>query len=55
MRMHGQGTLHFTNSNVYIGGFEDDTRHGMGYLLDYENSSKVREEWVKGKRINFVK
>lgn len=53
--MHGEGTLHLANGNAYVGGFENDQRHGMGYLFDYENTAKVREEWVKGQRKNFVK
>jgi hypothetical protein len=27
----------------------------MGYFLDFENEYKIREEWVKGERKNFVK
>lgn len=55
LKMHGEGTLHFANGNAYVGGFENDQRHGMGYLFDFENQAKVREEWVKGQRKNFVK
>lgn len=54
-KMHGEGVLHFENGNAYVGAFENDQRHGMGYLLDYENEAKVREEWVRGQRKNFVK
>lgn len=31
-----------------MGGFEDDKRHGLGYLLDYATEHKTREEWVRG-------
>ena len=55
LRKHGEGSYHFANGNVYVGGFENDVRHGMGYLFDFENQCKVREEWVKGHRKNFVK
>lgn len=55
MNMHGEGTLTMKNGNVYVGGFENDQKHGMGYLFDFENQCKVREEYVKGVRKNFVK
>jgi len=42
------------NGNAYVGGFENDQRHGMGYMFDFENEVKVREEWTKGKRVNFI-
>lgn len=48
--MHGQGTLYLRNGNVYMGGFANDKRHGMGYLLDYETGHKIREEWAHGTR-----
>ena len=48
--MHGQGTLRLRGGNVYLGGFENDKKHGLGYLPDYGTCHKVREEWVRGKQ-----
>lgn len=53
--MDGDGTLYYANGNVYLGTFENDKKHGMGYLFDFQNDCKIREEWVKGSRKNFVK
>lgn len=44
-RMDGEGTLRMENGNVYVGGFKAGQRHGAGYLLDYKDEAKIKEDW----------
>lgn len=53
--MNGDGTIYYVNGNAYVGSFENDQKQGMGYLFDFVNECKIREEYVKGERKNFVK
>lgn len=69
-QMHGQGVIRYPNGDVYAGTFMEDLKHNtgmyfytpffyiffiLGTYFDLTNKMKIREEYTRGKRTNFVK
>ena len=53
--MHGSGAFFYSNGDVFVGSFADDAKHGVGTYFDRVNQMKIREDYTRGRRTNFVK
>ena len=54
-KKHGQGTITYEREKKqYVGPWENNLKHGVGFELNFKSNTKRFGEWRKGKWIRWI-